>query len=49
MILSECVYKKVEISWEALAQTVSEFAHEFPPGLVDVDAVQCSLQDVPHK
>lgn len=49
LVLSECVYKKVEMSNEEMVGKISEFLADFPPELVHLEAVQCSLNDLPQK
>jgi hypothetical protein len=48
-VLSECVYKKVEMPPEDLAEKIREFLSDFPADLVHIDTVQLSLNDVPQK
>eukprot|EP00878_Enallax_costatus_P032065 GHUV01035163.1.p1 GENE.GHUV01035163.1~~GHUV01035163.1.p1 ORF type:complete len:162 (+),score=26.22 GHUV01035163.1:662-1147(+) len=49
LILSECVYKKLEMPPEQLAAKISDFMAEFPTELVHIEAVQLSLEDVTQK
>jgi len=49
LILSECVYKKLEMPPEQLAAKISEFLSDFPPEMVHIEAVQLSRHDVPQK
>lgn len=46
LILCECVYKKVELSQEDLRQTISAMLCAFPPGWVQLDAVEISRSDL---
>eukprot|EP00879_Flechtneria_rotunda_P014549 GHRR01015204.1.p1 GENE.GHRR01015204.1~~GHRR01015204.1.p1 ORF type:complete len:259 (+),score=66.55 GHRR01015204.1:88-864(+) len=48
LILSECVYKKLEMPPDQLGQKISEFLASFPPELVHLEAVQLTLEDVPQ-
>ena len=49
LILSECVYKKVELNSEGLAATVSSYVSLFPEGWVQLQAVQTSIDDIPQQ
>lgn len=49
LVLSECVYKKLEMPAEQLGRIISEFTADFPPELVHIEAVQLSLEDVTQK
>lgn len=49
LILSECVYKKMEMSPAQLTKKISDFMAEFPRELVHIEAVQLSLVDVTQK
>lgn len=49
LILSECAYKKVEMSDEQVAQKITEFMSEFPSELLHIEMVQASLNEVPQK
>ena len=49
LVLSECVYKKVEMPPEELAEKIREFLSDFPADLVHIDTVQLSLDDLPQK
>ena len=46
LILCECVYKKVELSQDDLLQTISAMLSAFPPGWVQLDAVEISRSDL---
>ncbi|GIL88442.1 hypothetical protein Vretifemale_16406 [Volvox reticuliferus] len=48
LILSECVYKKLELDEEGVAAKVSEIVSGFPPGWVQLQAVQLSLAGIPQ-
>ncbi|GLC44700.1 hypothetical protein PLESTB_000973200 [Pleodorina starrii] len=48
LILSECVYKKLELDEEGVAAKVTEFVSSFPPGWVQLQAVQLSLSGIPQ-
>jgi hypothetical protein len=49
LILSECVYKKLEMPPGQLREKIAEFLADFPPELVHIEAVQLSLEDVTQK
>jgi hypothetical protein len=49
LILSECVYKKLEMPPEQLAATVSSFLADFPADLVHLEALQLSRDDITQK
>jgi hypothetical protein len=49
LILSECVYKKLEMPPAQLREVIAEFLADFPPELVHIEAVQLSLEDVTQK
>jgi hypothetical protein len=49
LILSECVYKKLEMPPGQLSEKIAEFLADFPPELVHIEAVQLSLEDVTQK
>jgi hypothetical protein len=49
LILSECVYKKLEMPPAQLRAKIAEFLADFPPELVHIEAVQLSLEDVTQK
>jgi hypothetical protein len=49
LILSECVYKKLEMPPDQLREVIAEFLADFPPELVHIEAVQLSLEDVTQK
>lgn len=49
LILSECVYKKLEMPPEQLAATVSTFLADFPADLVHLEALQLSRDDITQK
>ena len=49
LILSECVYKKMELSQDDLAATVSSYVSLFPEGWVQLQAVQTSINDIPQQ
>ncbi len=46
LVLSECVYKKVEMPVDDLAATIAKFTAQFPPGWVQLDVVQVSLDNI---
>eukprot|EP00798_Chlamydomonas_sp_ICE-L_P000105 gene105-5516_t len=46
MILSECVYKKFELSPSGLAETITDYVNSFPPGWVNLEAVQVSMDSI---
>lgn len=48
LILSECVYKRVDMSEGEMVGIMSEFVGQFPAELLHLEAVQCSLTDVPQ-
>lgn len=48
IVLSECVYKVLEMPGERVAETVAAFLSQFPPQLVALRAVQPSLPDLPQ-
>ncbi|GFR43454.1 hypothetical protein Agub_g4537 [Astrephomene gubernaculifera] len=48
LVLSECVYKKLELSEQDVAAKVSEFLATFPPGWVQLDSMQITLQEIPQ-
>lgn len=49
LVLSECVYKKVEMSPPELVDTVASFLADFPPDLVHLEALQLSREDITQK
>lgn len=49
LVLSECVYKKLEMPPQQLADTVGAFLADFPPDLVHLEALQLSRDDVTQK
>eukprot|EP00882_Tetradesmus_deserticola_P023111 GHRQ01025145.1.p2 GENE.GHRQ01025145.1~~GHRQ01025145.1.p2 ORF type:complete len:161 (+),score=22.08 GHRQ01025145.1:912-1394(+) len=49
LILSECVYKKLEMPPDQLREKIAEFLADFPPELVHIEAVQLSLESVTQK
>lgn len=49
LVLSECVYKKLEMPPEQLADKIAEFLADFPPELLHIEAVQLSLEGVSQK
>lgn len=49
LILSECVYKKLEMPPEALAATVASFLADFPSDIVHLEALQLSRDDITQK
>lgn len=48
LVLSECVYKKVEMGDAELADKISAFASQFPAAWLQLEAVQVSLPDLPQ-
>ncbi|EFJ53181.1 hypothetical protein VOLCADRAFT_86206 [Volvox carteri f. nagariensis] len=48
LILSECVYKKLELDEAGVVAKVTEFVSSFPPGWVELQAVQLSLSGIPQ-
>ena len=49
MLLSESVYRAYSSGPEAAAAAFREFEKGFPPGLITVQRIQCSLPHVPHR
>lgn len=49
LVLSECVYKKLEMPPQQLADTVGALLADFPPDLVHLEALQLSRDDVTQK
>ncbi|KAF8058465.1 hypothetical protein HT031_005589 [Scenedesmus sp. PABB004] len=49
LVLSECVYKKLEMPPAALGETIAGMLGDFPRELVHLEAVQLSRDDVPQK
>ncbi|KAL3162834.1 hypothetical protein ABBQ32_009288 [Trebouxia sp. C0010 RCD-2024] len=49
LILSECVYKLVDIGEQESAQVASGFVAQFPPGLVSLQHLQSANSTVPHR
>lgn len=49
LVLSECVYKKLEMPPHQLANTVASFLADFPPDLVHLEALQLSRDDITQK
>ena len=49
MVLSECVYKLVDIGLEESAKAAALFASQLPPGLVTLSHVQSVAATVPHR
>lgn len=48
LILSECVYKKLELDEQRVADKIAESVSAFPPGWVQLKAVQLSLAGIPQ-
>ena len=48
LILSECVYKKLELGQEELGAVASTYASLFPEGWVQLEAVHTSINDIPQ-
>ena len=49
MLLSESVYRAYSNGPEAAVAAFREFEKGFPPGLITVQKIQCSLPHVPHR
>ncbi|KAK9835148.1 hypothetical protein WJX81_001104 [Elliptochloris bilobata] len=49
LLLAECVYRAYDGGPAAAAAALAELARAFPPGLVTVRWLQCSLPHVPHR
>jgi hypothetical protein len=49
LILSECVYKAVDSSRDAALHAISTFKSHFPPGMVEITAVQFCRNRVSHR
>ena len=49
LILSECVYKLVDIGEQESAKAASHFTAQFPPGLVSLQHIQSANTTVPHR
>ena len=49
LILSECVYKLVDIGEQESAKAASSFISQFPPGLVSLQHIQSANMTVPHR
>ena len=49
MILSECVYKLVDIGDEESAKAATTFMAQFPPGMVRLQHIQSTDTLVPHR
>ncbi|KAK9820296.1 hypothetical protein WJX72_008693 [[Myrmecia] bisecta] len=49
LVLSEVVYKVVDLGEEAAAASVTQLRQDFPPGLVSVQHLQWSLPHVGHR
>jgi hypothetical protein len=49
LILSECAYKKLELSHADLAETIAQGCNMFPQGWVNLESVQASLGDIPQQ
>lgn len=49
LVLSECVYKKLEMDAGAVVQRISEYLYQFPPQLrPTLETVQLTLSDIPQ-
>lgn len=49
MILSECVYKLVDVGPADSAKAASTFVSQLPPGLVSLQHMQSVAATVPHR
>lgn len=49
LLLAECVYRAYDGGPAAAAAALAELARAFPPGLITVRRLQCSLPHVPHR
>jgi hypothetical protein len=49
MVLSECVYKLLEMPHEDVASAVTSYLSQFPSQLVSLRSIQPSLTDLPQK
>ena len=49
MILSECVYKLVDVGPADSAKAASTFVSQLPPGLVSLQHMQSVAASVPHR
>jgi hypothetical protein len=49
IVLSECVYKVLEMPDEDVAGVLTQFLSQFPSQLVTLRSIQPSLRDLPQK
>ena len=49
VVLSECVYKKMEMADGDVAGKIAAFASEFPQSWLQLEHVQLSLTDIPQQ
>jgi hypothetical protein len=49
IVLSECVYKVLEMPHEDVAGVVTSYLQQFPSHLVTLRSIQPSLTDLPQK
>ena len=49
MVLSECVYKLVDVGLEQSAEAAALFANQLPPGLVSISHIQSATGLLPHR
>jgi hypothetical protein len=49
LVLSECVYKKLEMPPQQLVATVASYLADFPVDLVHLEALQLSRDDITQK